>query len=305
MLIGLNPSAPKAPAANAAIFDATTATFESAVVKASMDKPVLIDFWAPWCGPCKQLGPILEQAVTARGGKVALAKVDIDQNPDLAQAFRVQSIPMVVVLYQGQPITAFAGARPKADIDQLLDQLVDLQAKNGAGAPDISSALKDAAGLAAAYDYQGARQIYTAILQYDPDQADAFAGLVRTLIEMGELTDAQQLMAEAPAKIAASPVFPGLKTALELAAAAPADAVAPEAPTDLNDPAGLYEYAEACFSQGLKDHAVDALVELIRKHRSWDDEKARKQLLRYFEAWGFADPASVAGRRKLSAVLFS
>jgi putative thioredoxin len=310
MLIGLTPSAKKstAPTQNKTVFDATTADFETTVLKASMERPIVVDFWAPWCGPCKQLGPVLEEAVNARGGKVALAKVDIDRNPELAQAFRVQSIPMVVAMFMGQPVTAFAGARPKADIETLLDQLVALAAKNKPEALDIPAALQDAAAHLAANDLPAAQNLYADILAQDENNVAAYTGLVRTLITGGHLDQAEAMVAEAPERIAGNPGFAAARTALDLARSAPTDdlaALAAKMQATPDDPALRFDYAEACFAHGRKDEACDALLYIIRHNRAWEDDKARKQLLRYFEAWGPADPAAIAGRRKLSTLLFS
>ncbi len=310
MLIGM-PPAPKpasSPASGGAVYDATSADFETSVLKESLKRPVIIDFWAPWCGPCKQLGPLLEGAVNAQGGKVALAKVDIDQNPELAQAFRVQSIPMVVAMYQGQPVTAFAGARPKGDIDQLIAQLVQLAGQGGPDAIDIPAALKHGAELLEAGDLMGAQELYVAVLQENPNHAGGFAGLIRVLIAAGEYDRAQAMLDTAPEPVKKDPLYAAVKTALDLARNAPDDDLAvlrAKAEASPDDHAARYEYAEAAFAAGAKDEAADALLEIIRRDRKWDDEKARKQLLRYLEAWGFADPASQTARRKLSPLLFS
>jgi len=317
MLIGMNSAAKTAqqspaPAANDAaanvIYDVSSAEFETKVMRASMERPVLIDFWATWCGPCKQLGPILEAAVLAKQGQVALAKVDIDRNPELAQAFRVQSVPMVVALYMGQPVGAFAGVRPAADIEKLLDQLVKMHQQNQPQALDIPAALKQAAELLAAQDLAGAQQIYGAILHQDEHNAQAYCGLIRIMIAAGEMDQAEALLTQAPEKIAKDPAFAAAKTAIELARTAPTDDVAnlkAKTESDPQNPQVWFDYAEACFGQGLKDEAVEALVKLIRVNRAWEDEKGRKQLLRYFEAWGPIDPATISGRKRLSAVLFS
>lgn len=312
MLIGVTPSPSRKPADPAAgtadIYDVATPDFESRVIQESLKRPVLIDFWAPWCGPCKQLGPALEAAVTAAKGKVALAKVDIDQNPQIAQAFRVQSIPTVIALYQGQPVTAFAGARPKAELDKLVDQLAKLQAQHSPEALDIPLALKDAALRLSENDLTGAQQIYAAILQQEPAHVDAYVGMVRVFIAAGEIEQADGMVAGAPDEIQKAPGFAAAKTALDLARSAPGDDLAvlsSRLQAQPQDPALLFTYAEACCARGLKDEAVGSLVEILRRQRGWEDDKARKQLLKYFEAWGPADPATIAGRKKLSAVLFS
>jgi putative thioredoxin len=312
MLIGFKPQAKKqdVPAAVAGedIYDVTSADFETLVMKESMTRPVIIDFWAPWCEPCKQLGPVIEAAVTSKKGKVALAKVDIDQNPELAQAFRVQSIPMVVALYQGQPVGAFAGARPKADIDKLVDQLAAIQARTQPEALDIPAVLKDAAIFLSEGDLMQAQQLYAAVLGQEENNLQAYLGIIRVLIAAGELDQAQAMISNAPEPIAKANGFGAAQTALDLVKSAPKDDVATlaeQVKAAPENPDILFNYAEACFAKGLKTEAVDALITLIRSNRTWEDEKARKQLLKYFEAWGFADPDAVAGRKRLSAVLFS
>lgn len=313
MLIGMTPkkttsaSAPKAE--GAFIFETSTDHFETDVLKLSLDKPVLVEFWAPWCGPCKQLMPVLEQLVSARDGKIAMAKVNIDESPEIAQAFRVQSVPMVVALYKGQPVTGFAGVRPPKEIDHLIEQLLAMHNQNQPEALDIPAALKDAALLLDANDLGNAQNLYADILSQDALQVEAYLGMVRVMIAAGEMEQAENMITQAPVQISGDPKFAAAKTALELAKnaanAGDLSVLEQKITAHPNDLDAKFDYAESCFAHGHKDKAVDALISIIRADRTWQDDKAKTLLLKYFEGWGFADPASVAGRKKLSIVLFS
>lgn len=316
MLIGMNqkkPTATPAPKEEGAfIFETSTENFETDVLKLSLEKPVLIEFWAPWCGPCKQLMPVLEQLVGTRQGKIAMAKVNIDESPELAQAFRVQSVPMVVALYKGQPVTGFAGVRPPKDIDHLIEQLIAMHNQNQPEALDIPASLKEAALLLDAGDLGGAQNLYAAILSQDALQVEAYLGMVRVMIAAGELEQAENMITGAPVQISGDIKFAAAKTALELAKnaqnAGDLSVLEQKMATNPDDLNIKFDYAESCFAHGHKDRAVDALISIIRANRkngSVEDDKAKTLLLKYFEGWGFADPASVAGRKKLSTVLFS
>lgn len=313
MLIGMTPkkttnsTTPKAE--GSFIFDTTAENFEADVLKLSLEKPILIEFWAPWCGPCKQLMPVLEQLVGARQGKIAMAKVNIDESPELAQAFRVQSVPMVVAFYKGQPVTGFAGVRPQKDIDHLIEQLLALHNQNQPEALDIPAALKEAALLLDAGDLGTAQNLYAAILSQDALQVEAYLGMIRVMIAAGEIEQAENMIIGAPVQISGDIKFAAAKTALELAKnaqnAGDLGALERRITLDPNDLQAKFDYAESCFAHGQKDKAVDALISIIRADRTWQEDKAKTLLLKYFEGWGFSDPTSVAGRKKLSSVLFS
>lgn len=311
MVIGMNAALGNDNAGNAKdpVFDATTQDFEASVLKASMECPVLVDFWAPWCGPCRQLVPILEKAVRAQNGQVLLAKVNVDENPELAQAFRVQSVPMVVAMYQGQPVTAFAGVRPQAELEHLIAQLVQLHCQNMPDTLDIPAILAEAAKCAEQGDLGAAQEIYARILMEDETNIEAYTGMIRMMIAAGDLEQAEGLMGSAPEAIAKHAQFAAVKTALDLAKNAKDNGDLAELEARIvknpDDWQAWFDLAEACLANGKKEQSVDSLMEIINHNKEWQDGKARQQLLKYFEAWGFTDPASIYGRRKLSSVLFS
>jgi putative thioredoxin len=306
-----DPESTSAPGASGAvIFDVTTARFEEAILKASLQKPVLVDFWAPWCGPCKQMMPVLEAEVTAAKGDVLLAKVNIDENPELAQAMRIQSVPTVMAFFQGQPVTGFAGARPASEIKNLIAQLVKLARSSMPDSIDVAAAMKQAGELLAAGQVAEAQQIYMAVLSQDETNAEAYAGLARTLMAAGALEEAEELMAQSPEPVAKSPAMTAVKTALEIAKGA-GEAVRKLKPLQdkvnaaPEDHQARFDLAAAQFASGQKEAAIDNLLHIIARDRGWNDEAARLELLRFFEAMGFADPLSAEGRKKLSRLLFS
>lgn len=306
MLLGLNQKKAAVPQNDTDdIFSVSTKDFEAKIIGESQKRPVLIDFWAPWCGPCKQLMPMLEELVNAQKGKIALAKVNIDENPELAQAFQVKSVPTVIAMYMGQPVTGFMGVRPRTEIEGILNQLVQMHQQNQPEALDIPATLNAAADLMIQKDFAMAQRLYAEVLNTDPLNAQAYAGMLRLMIESGHLDEAAQMSASFPEQVLKDPAIVSARTALELARNAPAGSVEELAKQISDDPDTQFNYAEACFAAGEKDKAVDSLIGIIQKNKGWEDDKARKQLLKYFEAWGFMDPASVTGRRKLSSLLFS
>lgn len=322
MLIGLQPTQ-KTPATSSAagavpdpVFDVTTDQFEQQVLKASLEKPILIDFWAPWCGPCRQLIPTLEACVREHQGQVLLAKVNVDAEPALAQAFRVQSVPMVIAFYMGQPVSGFTGARPKSDIDTLITQLIDLHAQHAgqaaAEAPatdhSIAEFLEQAALLVKDGQRDEAFGLYVRALHLEPENPDAASGFISGLLAQGRLDEAVHFFGTLPESLTSSEPFVRYGKHFELARDGmnfePLTLLAliEKNPDDLES---LYRLAQTAFSRDARLDATDYLIRIIRRKRDWEDEKAKKLLLAYFDVWGPSSAETVAGRRRLSSVLFS
>ena len=286
------------------IKDGSLQTFAKDVIQASQTVPVLVDFWATWCGPCKQLTPILEKVVRAAKGKVRLVKIDIDKNPELAQQLRIQSVPTVYAFLGGQPVTGFAGAQPESQVKALVDRLI-----GGAGGDEGGDGLLEAAQDAATHgDTRTAGRLFQQLLDEDPAQPEAIGGLARCLIAERRFQDAKQLLDGAPKEVANHVAVTGAKAALTLAEEAgilgdPVDLRARiEAHPEDHD--ARYQLATALFLRGQTEGAMEHLIQIVKRDREWEDDKARRQLVKFFDALGPKDPATLKGRRMLSTVLF-
>ena len=291
------------------IKDASIETFEQDVLAASMTTPVIVDFWAEWCGPCKQLAPALEKAVTAAKGKVRLVKVDIDKNQMLASQLRIQSIPTVYAFFQGRPVDGFQGAVPESEIKAFIDRLV--QTAGAVGVQDNTLADYVEAGDAAfeAGDLAAAAQFYAQAAQDDPANLKAIAGLARCHLALGEPDKARRVLDHVPADKQGDAALASVKASLSLAESNPGggDVAALQAQVE-GDPENLaarFDLACAHLGAGAMEPAIDALLEIIGRERDWNEEAARKKLLTVFEALGPAHPATLRGRRRLSSILFS
>jgi len=287
------------------IKDTTTAAFSADVIQESRKQPVLVDFWAPWCGPCKQLTPVIERVVQAAGGRVKLVKMNIDDHPAIAGQLGIQSIPAVIAFKNGQPVDGFMGAVPESQIRDFIDKIAG---KDG-GQPEIAEALAAAAEARDAGDLQTAVQIYDAVLEQVPDNIDAIAALADILFEAGDVEGANEILARAPddKKAAAALVSVRAKIALAEEAAALGDSAELERRLAQNpgDHQVRFDLAMIQNAKGLRTEAADNLLAIVKADRTWNDDGARAQLLKLFEAWGFTDEVTLATRRKLSSLLFS
>ena len=292
-LVGEKPGAP-------AIKDTTTATFREDVLTDSLRQPVLVDFWAPWCGPCKQLTPIIEKVVKSAQGKVKLVKMNIDEHPQIAGQLGIKSIPAVIAFQRGQPVDGFMGALPETQVKQFVERLIGPLGAGDEEFAEAEAALKEG-------DAEAAADIYRALLEEDPAEPRALGGLAQALVALGETDAARELLDSAPA--GNHTAISAARAALELAEQASnvGDLAGLEAALAKNpqDHQARFDLAVALNAEGRRDEAANRLLEIIKADRNWNDDGARKQLVQFFEAWGPMDPATLAARRKLSTLLFS
>ena len=296
--------APAAPTGH--IFDTGTARFAEDVLSASRSRPVIVDFWAEWCGPCKQLTPLLEAAVGAAGGKVALARVNVDENQTLAAQLRVQSLPMVYAFVDGQPVDGFAGALPATEVRAFVDRVA--RQSVGAVQEEIDQAL-EAADAALADDAKKAADLYTAVLERDGANARAIAGLGKALLKAGRTADARDILENISEDLVKDPAIESLRSAISLAAEASRAGDVPtlRAKVEANpdDHQARLDLANALLANDAREEAVDQLLESVRRDRQWNDAAARKRLLKLFEVFGEGDPLTAQTRMRLSAILFA
>jgi putative thioredoxin len=291
-------------AAESVVVDTTTQGFMKDVIEESKRQPVLVDFWATWCGPCKQLTPILEKAVKAAKGKVKLAKMDIDKHPEIPGQMGIQSIPAVIAFANGQPVDGFMGALPESQVVQFLERVT--KSKIGAEDKDRMKAADDALAAGNATD---AANLYGQLLAEDSGNLAALAGLARCYVLTGALEQAKQTLAMVPEAKRNDAAVAAARAALELAeqakSAGPIDELQSKVDADPLDHQARFDLAVALNAKGKRTEAADHLLAIVKRDRKWNEDAARKQLVQFFEAWGPTEAATVEGRKRLSSILFS
>jgi putative thioredoxin len=284
------------------IKNTTTQDFMRDVVEASAARPVLVDFWAPWCGPCKQLTPVLEKVVRAAKGAIALVKLNIDEHPEIPGQMGVQSIPAVFAFKDGRPVDGFMGALPESQLNAFIARLIGESVDDAAEIEAAEAALADG-------DVNTAAQAFGEILQNDAENMQALGGLAKCYIKTGDIDRAEQTLALVPPAKAESAAVASARAALELARkagdAGDVESLRAKVAENPGDPQARFDLALALNAKGDRQSALDELLMLVAKNRAWNDDAARKQLIQFFDAWGPADPVTAAGRQKLSSLLFA
>ena len=292
------------PAADGAVKDVTTQSFMKDVIEESRRQPVLVDFWAEWCGPCKQLTPVLEKAVKAAKGKVKLAKMDIDKHPAIPGQMGIQSIPAVIAFVNGQPADGFLGALPESQVNDFIARIT--KDKLGGEAQDLLKAADEALAAGNAVE---AVELFAAVLQDEPGNVPALAGLARAYVVTGALEQARETLALIPEAKRNDAAAVAARSALEVAEQAqsvgPVGELEQKVAANPLDHQARFELAVALNAAGKREEAADQLMAIVRRDRKWNDDGARKQLVQFFDAWGPTDEATVSGRRKLSSILFA
>jgi putative thioredoxin len=286
------------------IKETTTQGFMKDVIEESKRQPVLIDFWAPWCGPCKQLTPILEKVVKAAKGKVKLVKMNIDEHPAIPGQMGIQSIPAVIAFVNGQPADGFMGALPEGQINAFIERIT-----KGAVAGETKDLIAEADAALAAGDNEGAAAVYSEILAEDKANVGALAGLARAYVAAKQIEKAKQILTQVPEAKRNDAAVAAARAALEVAEQAnsvgPIGELEQKVQANPLDHQARFDLAVALNAGGKRPEAVDQLMEIVKRDRKWNDDGARKQLVQFFEAWGPTDEATIAGRKRLSSVLFS
>jgi putative thioredoxin len=289
------------------IKETTTQTFVKDVIEESRRQPVLIDFWAEWCGPCRQLTPVLEKAVRNAKGKVKLVKMNIDHHPAIPGQMGIQSIPAVIAFVNGQPADGFMGAIPESQVNAFIEKLTKGVA--APGEPNIAEILKEAEGVLAEGDAEAAAQIYAEVLSLDATNIAAIAGLAKSYLATGAVAQAKQTLALVPESKRNDAAVKAVQAALELAEQAesvgPVGELEQKVAANPLDHQARFDLATALNAMGKRGEATTHLLEIVKRDRKWNDDGARKQLVQFFEAWGGADEATVEGRKRLSTILFS